>query len=172
MVHDNSIASLRSRVTALVEQESVLLTQAFELSRAGGDRRGVDALFAQVQAKQVERNSLKKQIGDVLGTHRLHVASEVWKPGIYDYCSSIGGQSVRVCVANGPIGLQVHLPDQRDPVNIGKLKGTFDGPLAGDGAPQPRSPVAQPAGGTTESPETVQAHRARMRARAAKKSRT
>ena len=54
MGQDISIATLRSRVSALVEQESVLLTQAFELSRGGGDRRGVDALFAQVQAMQVE----------------------------------------------------------------------------------------------------------------------
>ena len=71
MGQDISIATLRSRVSALVEQESVLLTQAFELSRGGGDRRGVDALFAQVQAMQVERNSLRKQIGQVLGTQRL-----------------------------------------------------------------------------------------------------
>ena len=78
MGQDISIATLRSRVSALVEQESVLLTQAFELSRGGGDRRGVDALFAQVQAMQVERNSLRKQIGQVLGSQRLHEAAEVW----------------------------------------------------------------------------------------------
>ena len=69
----------------------MLLTQAFELSRGGGDRRGVDALFAQVQAMQVERNSLRKQIGQVLGTQRLHEAAEVWKLGVYDYRRVVGG---------------------------------------------------------------------------------
>src|SRR5688572_17689724 len=98
MGQDTSIASLRARVSELVERESVLLTQAFELSKAGGDRRGVDALFAQVQAIQVERNSLKKQIGNVLGTQRLHLASEVWQPGIYDYRHEVGGDTVRISV--------------------------------------------------------------------------
>jgi hypothetical protein len=150
MGQDESIASLRSRVTALVEKESVLLTQAFELSRAGGDRRGVDALFAQVQAMQVERNNLKKQIGNVLGTQRMHVAAEVWRPGVYDYRPSVGEETVRVCITSGPIGLQVHLPDQRDPVNIARLKGSFDGPLAVDDAATHRKPAppetSRPAG--------------------------
>lgn len=132
MPHEDNIASLRSRVTELVEQEGVLLTQAFELSREGGDRRGVDALFARVQAMQVERNSLKTRIGHVLGNHRLHEAREVWKPGVYDYRRDVGGDLVRVRVTSGPIGLQVHLPQQRDPVNIETLRGTFDGPLAVD----------------------------------------
>lgn len=134
MGQEISIASLRSRVSALVEQESVLLTQAFELSREGGDRRGVDALFAQVQAMQVERNSLKKQIGQVLGTQRLHEASEVWKLGMYDYRRVVGGDPVRVQVQQGPLGLQVLLPGQVDPVRIESLKGTFDGPLGADDA--------------------------------------
>lgn len=134
MAHEESIASLRSRVTELVEQEGVLLTQAFELSRGGGDRQGVDALFARVQAIQVERNSLKKRIGNVLGTHRLHEASEVWKLGVYDYRREVGGDVMRVRVTMGPIGLQVHLPQQADAVNIETLRGTFDGPLAVDDA--------------------------------------
>jgi hypothetical protein len=134
MAEDNSISSLRSRVCALVEQESALLTEAFELSRGGGDRRGVDALFARVQAIQVERNSLKKQIGNVLGTHRLHVAAEVWRPGVYDYRSEVGGDLVRVSITTGPIGLQVLMPGQRKPVSIETLQGTFDGPLAVDDA--------------------------------------
>jgi hypothetical protein len=132
MGEDESIGSLRSRVSALVEKEGGLLNQAFELSRAGGDRRGVDALFAQVQAIQVERNQLKKKIGSVLGNHRLHVASEVWRPGVYDYCREVGGGSVRVRITQGALGLQVALPDVRDPVRIETLKGTFDGPLAVD----------------------------------------
>ncbi len=169
---ETSIASLRSRVTALVEQESVLLSQAFELSRAGGDRRGVDALFAQVQAKQVERNSLKKKIGDVLGTHRLHVASEVWKPGVYDYCSTVGGQGLRVCVTSGPRGLQVHLPDQRDPVSIAKLKGTFDGPLAEDNGAAQRDPKDLQGLGRIEFGERAQAGKTTAKVRPVKKNRT
>ena len=134
MPHEENIATLRSRVTELVEQEGVLLTQAFELSKEGGDRRGVDALFARVQAIQVERNTLKTRIGHVLGTHRLHEPREVWKPGVYDYRREVGGEVMRVRVTSGPIGLQVHLPQQREPVNIETLRGTFDGPLAVDDA--------------------------------------
>jgi hypothetical protein len=171
MGQDDNIAALRSRVTALVEKESVLLTQAFELSRAGGDRRGVDALFAQVQAMQVERNGLKKKIGDVLGTQRMHVAAEVWRPGVYDYRPTDGDHTVRVCVTSGPLGMQVHLPDQRDPVNIAKLKGSFDGPLAVDDAashqPSAQSRVADPATAAV----VAQAQKAGPRGRAAKKNR-
>jgi hypothetical protein len=141
MGQDKSIASLRSRVTELVQQESVLLTQAFELSRAGGDRRGVDALFAQVQAIQVERNGLRQEIGNVLGTHRLHEAAEVWRPGIYEHRREVGGQVMRVRVVKGPLGLQVVLPGQADPVRIESLKGTFDGPLAVDD-PAPHQEIA------------------------------
>jgi hypothetical protein len=132
MSQEISIASLRSRVSELVEAEGALLTQAFELSRDGGDRRGVDALFAQVQAIQVERNRLKKQIGQVLGTHRLHEAPEVWSPGVYDYRREVGGDSVRVRVTKGPLGLQVLFPGKGDAVRIETLQGTFDGPFAVD----------------------------------------
>lgn len=132
MGEEQSIASLRSRVAALVEEEGALLTQAFELSRAGGDRSGVDGLFAQVQAIQVQRNLLKKRIGDVLGSQRLHAASEVWKPGIYVYSHEVAGSSVRVRVEKGPLGLQVRLPGEADAVGIETLKGTFDGPVVGD----------------------------------------
>ena len=132
MGEDINIAALRSRVSALVEKESGLLTQAFELSRGGANPRSVDALFAQVQAIQLERNSLRKQIGNVLGTHRMHVASEVWRPGVYDYRQEAGGQSVRVRVIQGPLGLQVVKPGSPDPVRIEALEGTFDGPLAVD----------------------------------------
>lgn len=135
MGQDQNIAALRSRVSALVEQEGVLLTRAFELSRGGGDRRDVDALFAQVQAIQVERNSLKKQIGNILGTQRLQVASEVWRLGIYDYRQEVGGDSVRVRVTKGPLGLQVLMPNRREAVSIETLEGTFDGPLAVDHGP-------------------------------------
>jgi hypothetical protein len=121
-------------MSALVEQESVLLTQAFDLSRGGGDRSGVDALFARVQAIQVERNGLKKQIGNALGTHRLHAASEVWRVGVYDYRQEVGGESVRVRVAQGPLGLQVLFPDRARAVSIETMEGTFDGPLAVDDA--------------------------------------
>src|SRR3954447_16848209 len=107
MGQEEDIVSLRSRVSALVELESGLLNRAFELSRAGGDRRGVDALFAQVQAIQVERGSLKKRIGDVLGSRRLHMASEVWKPGVYDYSPAEGGDPVRVRVTSEALGLRV-----------------------------------------------------------------
>jgi hypothetical protein len=134
MGEQNSIASLRSRVSALVDQEAALLSQAFELSRAGGDRGSVDALFAQVQALQVERNGLQKEIGQVLGAQRLHVASEVWKPGAYEYREEVGSDAVRICVDQGPFGLQVSMPGRDRPVNIETLKGTFEGPLAVDGA--------------------------------------
>jgi hypothetical protein len=127
---DINISALRSRVTELVEQEGELLTQAFELSKAGADRRGVDALFARVQAIQVERNNLKKQIGNVLGMQRLHEAAEVWKLGVYNYCQEVGGECVRVRVTTGPLGLQVIFPDKPDGVSIERLRGTFDGPLA------------------------------------------
>src|SRR3954469_2613209 len=110
MGQEEDIVSLRSRVSALVELESGLLNQAFELSRGGGDRRGVDALFAQVQAIQVERGSLKKRIGEVLGTRRLHMASEVWRPGVYDYRAAVGDESVRVRVIAEALGLQVVTP--------------------------------------------------------------
>ncbi|GAB3649577.1 hypothetical protein [Ramlibacter alkalitolerans] len=134
MGQDDSIAALRSRMSALVEQEGVLLTQAFDLSRAGGDRRGVDALFARVTAIQVERNGLKKQIGNILGTHRLHSVAEVWRLGVYDYRPEVGAASVRVRVASGPLGLQVFMPGRGDPVRIESLEGTFEGPLAVDDA--------------------------------------
>lgn len=133
MGEQNSIAALRSRVSALVDEEAALLSQAFELSRAGDDRRGVDALFAQVQALQVERNGLQKQIGQVLGGQRLHVASEVWKPGAYEYREEVGSDPVRVKVGRGPFGLEARVPGRDGTVNIETLKGTFEGPLAGDG---------------------------------------
>lgn len=132
MDEDRSIATLRSRVTELVKQESDLLEQAFALSRAGGDRRGVDALFARVQALQVQRNHLRKEIGNVLGTHRMHVASEVWRPGLYDYRPEVGADPVRIRITNGPLGLQAQLPGQRKPVDVENMEGTFDGPLAVD----------------------------------------
>jgi hypothetical protein len=132
MGQDENIGALRCRMTALVEQEGVLLTEAFDLSRAGSDRRGVDALFARVQAIQVERNSLKKQIGNILGTHRLHAAAEVWRLGVYEYREEVGGASVRVRVTRGPLGLLVSMPGRREPVRLETLQGTFDGPLAAD----------------------------------------
>lgn len=134
MDREQDIAALRSRVSALVEQERGLLDQAFELSRSGADRRGVDALFAQVQAIQVERGVLKKKIGQVLGGHRLHMASEVWRPGIYAYRPLVGGESVRVRVTNEALGLHVAIPGHGEPVRIETLQGTFDGPLAVDDA--------------------------------------
>lgn len=132
MGQEEDIGALRSRVSALVEQESGLLNRAFELSRAGGDRRGVDALFAQVQAIQVERSSLKKRIGEVLGTRRLHMGSEVWKPGVYDFRPAAGGESVRVRVTTEPLGLKVLMPGRAEAVRIETLEGSFDGPLAVD----------------------------------------
>ena len=134
MDHENSISALRSRVAALVDQEAALLEKAMELSRAGSDQPGVDELFARVQAIQVERNSLKRQLGNVLGTHRMHVASEVWRLGVYDYCDEPGAPAVRVHVSRGPLGLQVLLPGRAAPVSIDTLRGSFDGPLAVDDA--------------------------------------
>ena len=120
MGQDISIATLRSRVSALVEQESVLLTQAFELSRGGGDRRA-HALFAQVQAMQVERNSEET---DRAGAGRAAPArgSRIWKLGVYDYRRVVGGDPVRVHVTQGPLGLQALLPGQR-PGAIESLRG-------------------------------------------------
>ena len=169
MGQDESIAALRSRLSALVEQEGVLLTQAFDLSRRGVDRRGVDALFAEVQAIQVERNSLKKRIGTILGAQRLHVASEVWKPGVYDYCQEVGGDSVRVRVTRGALGLQVLIPDRRDTVSIEALKGTFDGPLAVDDAAT-HQPAADPqASAFADSPEAERGDKSKARKRTAVK---
>ena len=134
MVEEKGIAALRSRVSALVEEEARLLTRAFEMSRNGADRRGVDTLFAQVQAIQVERNRVKKELGNVLGTHRMHVASEVWREGAYDYRAQIGAPPVRVRVTSGPLGLQVRMPGRAEPVRIELLEGSFDGPLSADDA--------------------------------------
>jgi hypothetical protein len=169
MGQDESIAALRSRLSALVEQEGVLLTQAFDLSRRGGDRRGVDALFAEVQAIQVERSTLKKRIGDILGGQRLHVASEVWKVGVYDYCQEVGGDSVRVRVTSGPLGLQVFIPDRRDAVSIETLKGTFDGPLAVDDAATHQGAADPEPGGFADSAETQREAKGRARKRPAAK---
>ena len=127
-----TIAELRSRVTALVEQEGVLLTEAFAASREGGDRRSVDALFARVQALQVERNRLQKEIGNMLGTRRMHVAAEIWRPGAYDYRPEDGGKTVRIEVLQGPLGFQAQLPGRKEPVRIETLRGAFEGPIAGD----------------------------------------
>lgn len=145
--HESSIAELRSRLSALVEQEGALLAQAFDLSRAGADRQGVDALFARVQSIQVERSSLKKRIGSILGTHRLHSAPEVWRPGVYDYRHEVGGPSMRVRVVSGPLGLQVVMPGKRDATRIETLHGTFDGPLAvdDDGSHQELAPDSKAA---------------------------
>ena len=144
MGEEEDIGSLRSRVAALVEREGALLSQAFELSRGGGDRRGVDALFAQVQAIQAERSSLKKRIGDVLGSRRLNLASEVWRPGVYDYRPAEGGDSVRVRVTSEALGLQVLMPDRGKAVRIETLTGTFDGPLAVDDAATHEDPAPAP----------------------------
>lgn len=141
MDHENSLSALRSRVSALVEQEAALLEQAMELSREGSDHQGVDELFARVQAIQVERNSLKRQLGNVLGTHRMHVASEVWRLGVYDYREEPDAPPVRAHVSRGPLGLQVLLPGRPGPVSIDRLRGSFDGPLAvDDGHATPASP--------------------------------
>lgn len=148
MEDERGIASLRSRVAALVQQEAALLSQALELSRAGDDRRGVDALFAQVQALQLQRGGLQKEIGQVLGTRRLHVASEVCSPGAYEYREELGSKAVRVRVDKGDFGLEVCLPGRDRAVGIDTLKGIFDGPLAIDGdAPHPStrtSPASSP----------------------------
>jgi hypothetical protein len=141
MGHSKSIATLRSEVSALVEQEAALLTRAFELSRTKEDPAAVDALFARVQAIQVERTRLKHEIGNVLGVHRMHVAAEVWKPGTYEYRQEAGGAPVYVRVTQGPLGLQVQLPDRRKAVGIETLEGTFDGPLSMDGPP-PEGPAS------------------------------
>lgn len=170
MAQDESIATLRCRVSALVEQEGALLTQAFDLSRAGDDRRGVDALFARVQAIQVERNSLKKQIGNILGTHRLHMAPEVWRPGIYDYREEVGGDRVRVRVTSGPLGLQVLIPGEREPVRLETLPGTFDGPLAVDDD-EAHQEASDPRSGVPAKPSeaTRAANKPRKRAAGKKK---
>ena len=134
MGENKNIASLRSRVSALVQQEGVLLAEAFDVSRAGGDRRGVDALFARVQALQVERNKVQKEIGCLLGSQRMHVAAEIWKPGVYEYREDMGDGTVRVRVTKGPLGLQAWMPGRSEPVRLETLQGAFEGPLAVDDA--------------------------------------
>lgn len=150
MDQGKSIAALRSRVSALVEEEARLLTRAFEMSRNEAERGGVDSLFAQVQAIQRERNGLKKELGNALGTHRMHVAAEVWRVGVYDYREQIGASPVRVRVVAGALGLQVRMPGVAEPVRIELLEGSFDGPIAADDAQaheqdEPRAAAAPPA---------------------------
>ncbi|MBC5766070.1 hypothetical protein [Ramlibacter albus] len=127
-----SIAELRSHVAALVEQEAGLLQKAFELSRDESSRASVGGIFAQVQKIQRERSAFRKQIGDLLGSSRMHSPAEVWQPGVYDYRSEVGSKSVRARVVAGPLGLLVHIPGQSRAVRIETLAGTFDGPLASD----------------------------------------
>jgi hypothetical protein len=131
MGEDKSIASLRARIASLVDEEGALVAQALKASREGGGQSGVDVLFAQVQALQAERNRLQKQVGGLLGTRRLHVAAEVWQPGVYDYRSD-DGETSRVRVTQGPLGLQVQLPGRKGPVRIETLRGDFDGPIGSD----------------------------------------
>jgi hypothetical protein len=121
-------------VSALVEEESRLLSRAFEMSRDEAQRHGVDILFAQVQALQVERGILRREIGNVLGTHRMHVASEVWREGVYDYRDEVGAPPVRVRVVAGPLGLQVCMPGPGEPMRIELFEGRFDGPMSADDA--------------------------------------
>lgn len=123
------LAVLRSRVAALVEQESGLLQKAFELNRANGDRRAVDALFAEVQLIQVQRSGLKKRIEHVLGRQRLHTAAEVHAPGVYDYRSSESADVLRVRVTADTLGFKVALPGRANPLRLDALKGIFEGPL-------------------------------------------
>jgi hypothetical protein len=147
MDEDRTISTLRSRVSALVLREGTVVAQAFDVSREGGDRRGVDALFARVQALQVERTRLQKEIGSLLGHQRMHVAAEVWRPGVYQYREQGAADTVRVHVLTGPLGLLVRLPGQSAPVRIETLEGAFDGPLAVDDAapcPAAMEPAGQP----------------------------
>jgi hypothetical protein len=51
---------------------------------------------------------------------------------VYAYRHEVGGESVRVRVTSGPLGLQVQMPGGGEPVRIETLEGTFDGPLAVD----------------------------------------
>jgi|KBSSwiStaDraftv2_1062776.scaffolds.fasta_scaffold385206_2 hypothetical protein len=166
MRHDNAIASLRSRVSALVDQEGLLLSSAFELSRGGGERRSVDDLFARVQSIQVERNRLQKEIGNLLGSHRMHAASEVWRPGVYEYRQEAGGEAVHVRVTQGPLGLQVLLPGRKDPVRIETLDGSFDGPLAVD---EPAIRTAAGSGAPAKSAQPGGARKERTAARRPRK---
>lgn len=129
---EEDLSALRSRIAELVEQESVLLTQAFDLGKSGGARTGVDALFARVQALQMERSRLKQRLGELLGVQRLHTAREVWQAGLYDYRQEVGGPKVRIRVTKGPLGLQLLLPGQTRAVGIETLAGSFEGPLATD----------------------------------------
>ena len=164
MSQDNSIASLRSRVSALVDQEGLLLSRAFELSRGGSEARSVDDLFARVQSIQVERNRLQKEIGNLLGIQRMHAASEVWRLGVYEYRQEAGGEPVRVHVTRGPLGLLVLLPGRKDPVRIETLDGSFDGPLAVDG------PAAAEAAGSGKPAKSAQAGGARKARRPRKEA--
>jgi hypothetical protein len=52
-----------------------------------------------------------------------------------------------VRVTQGPLGLQVHLPGQADPVRIESLEGSFDGPLAVDEAHAAPADAVAPAAG-------------------------
>jgi hypothetical protein len=122
------LVSLRARVSSLTEREGTLLAEAFALSRASGDRSGVEPLFAQVQSIQIERSGVKQRIAQLLGTRRLQLAAEVWQPGTYDYSPAGGTAPVRVVVRAEALGLYVTMPGGAC-VRIEALNGTFDGPF-------------------------------------------
>lgn len=106
------------------------MSQALAVSRERADRRGADALFDQVRILQRERNQVQKEIGSRLGEHRMHVAAEVWKPGIYAYRAEAGGDTERVRISSGRMGLEALLPGRSAAVPIETLHGYFEGPLA------------------------------------------
>jgi hypothetical protein len=129
--HDD-LSALRTRVVALTERESALLAEALTLSRVPGARSKVDSLFAQAQSIQIERSGLKKQIAQLLGTRRLHLAPEVWQTGLYDYTPPDGAAPIRVRVTRAPLGLYVEMPEGKT-VRIEALLGSFEGPFAAEG---------------------------------------
>jgi hypothetical protein len=139
MDQEHDILSLRSRIADMVRQEGDLVSQALQHSR-GGDRQRVDELYVQLHALQLERSGLQRQIAAMLGTRRMHVASEVWRPGDYDYCLEVGGPAVRISVVQDQFGLHAVFPEREQPIAVETLKGTFDGPVTPAGS-APRSRV-------------------------------
>jgi len=133
MAQEHDIPTLRSRIAELVHQEGVLVSEALQHSR-GGDRQRVDDLYMQLHALQLDRTSIQQRIAALLGPRRMHVASEVWRPGEYDYCLEVGGASARIRVVQHQFGLHAIFPGRDQPIAVETLKGTFDGPVASGGA--------------------------------------
>jgi len=131
------IGSLRSRIAALVDEEGLLLSRAGASGRRGTGSAETALLFARIEALHAERGELQKVLRHLLGTRRMHVAAEMWQPGLYDYFAEVGCRPLRVRVMQGTAGLEVLMPANNAPVPVHALQGAFDGPVEIDAPDRP-----------------------------------